>query len=200
MQRLSALRAADLPAQAHRRLASRRDRRKPAIQHQQREEHPVPRGAQAARRPARVARRIMITDDELLLYYYRDGLDAAERARIGTALSEQPELARRLQGSGGAPRRGRGDARSSRARSSRSSAGKSRWSARHARMHKSDARVPRAGRRWDFRWMAAAAAVAVVALIWSSGITTQSPPDDGRESARATRRPARAMPPPMSAD
>ena len=39
----------------------------------------------------------MITDDELLLYYYRDGLDAAERARIGTALSEQPELAQRLQ-------------------------------------------------------------------------------------------------------
>ena len=39
----------------------------------------------------------MISDDELLLYYYRDGLDAAERARIGAALSEQPELARRMQ-------------------------------------------------------------------------------------------------------
>ena len=39
----------------------------------------------------------MISDDELLLYYYRDGLDAAERARIGAALSEQPELAQRLQ-------------------------------------------------------------------------------------------------------
>jgi hypothetical protein len=38
----------------------------------------------------------MISDDELLLYYYRDGLDAAERARIGAALSEQPELAQRL--------------------------------------------------------------------------------------------------------
>jgi hypothetical protein len=38
----------------------------------------------------------MITDDDLLLYYYRDGLDAAERARIGAALAEQPELARRL--------------------------------------------------------------------------------------------------------
>jgi hypothetical protein len=38
----------------------------------------------------------MISDDELLLYYYRDGLDAAERARIGTALSQQPELAQRL--------------------------------------------------------------------------------------------------------
>ncbi len=38
----------------------------------------------------------MISDDELLLYYYRDGLDAAERARIGAALAEQPELAQRL--------------------------------------------------------------------------------------------------------
>jgi hypothetical protein len=38
----------------------------------------------------------MISDDDLLLYYYRDGLDAAERARIGTALAEQPELAQRL--------------------------------------------------------------------------------------------------------
>ena len=38
----------------------------------------------------------MISDDELLLYYYRDGLDEAERARIGTALAEHPELAQRL--------------------------------------------------------------------------------------------------------
>jgi hypothetical protein len=38
----------------------------------------------------------MITDDDLLLYYYRDGLDAAERARIGAALAAQPELAQRL--------------------------------------------------------------------------------------------------------
>jgi hypothetical protein len=37
----------------------------------------------------------MITDDDLLLYYYRE-LDAAERARIGAALSAQPELAQRL--------------------------------------------------------------------------------------------------------
>ena len=38
----------------------------------------------------------MISDDDLLLYYYRDGLDASERARIGTALAQQPELAQRL--------------------------------------------------------------------------------------------------------
>ncbi len=38
----------------------------------------------------------MISDDELLLYYYRE-LDAPERARVGAAIAEQPELARRLQ-------------------------------------------------------------------------------------------------------
>jgi hypothetical protein len=37
----------------------------------------------------------MISDDDLLLYHYRE-LDPAERARIGAALTEQPELARRL--------------------------------------------------------------------------------------------------------
>jgi hypothetical protein len=39
---------------------------------------------------------MIITDDELLLYYYRDGLAPEERARIGTALAAQPELAQRL--------------------------------------------------------------------------------------------------------
>src|SRR3954468_9226708 len=38
----------------------------------------------------------MINDEDLLLYHYRE-LDAAERARIGAALSAQPELAQRLQ-------------------------------------------------------------------------------------------------------
>ena len=72
----------------------------------------------------------MISDDELLLYYYRDGLDAAERARIGAALSEQPELAQRMQGSRGATRRGRGDALKSPCPRKCSSAGEPRWSAR----------------------------------------------------------------------
>jgi hypothetical protein len=38
----------------------------------------------------------MNTDDELLLYYYRDGLEPADRARIAAALADQPELAQRL--------------------------------------------------------------------------------------------------------
>jgi hypothetical protein len=38
-----------------------------------------------------------ITDDQLLLYHYRDGLNAAERARIATALIARPEIASRLQ-------------------------------------------------------------------------------------------------------
>jgi len=38
----------------------------------------------------------MISDDDLLLYYYRDGLDPTERARVATALARDPELAQRL--------------------------------------------------------------------------------------------------------
>jgi hypothetical protein len=37
----------------------------------------------------------MISDDDLLLYHYRE-LGPADRARISTALSQQPELAQRL--------------------------------------------------------------------------------------------------------
>jgi hypothetical protein len=37
----------------------------------------------------------MISDDDLLLYHYRE-LEPADRARISTALSQQPELAQRL--------------------------------------------------------------------------------------------------------
>jgi hypothetical protein len=39
----------------------------------------------------------MISDNDLLLYHYRDGLDAAERDRIRVALHEEPRLAARLQ-------------------------------------------------------------------------------------------------------
>ena len=39
----------------------------------------------------------MISDDDLLLYHYRDGLEPDERARIGAAVSKDPQLAQRLQ-------------------------------------------------------------------------------------------------------
>ena len=85
----------------------------------------------------------MISDDELLLYYYRDGLDAAERARIGAALSEQPELARRMQALVA-----RLDAAAASPKSpcprKCSSAGEPRWSARHIPMN-SVKRARRAG-------------------------------------------------------
>jgi hypothetical protein len=38
----------------------------------------------------------MISDDDLILYHYRDGLDPAERARIAAALTANPELVQRL--------------------------------------------------------------------------------------------------------
>jgi hypothetical protein len=38
----------------------------------------------------------MISDEDLILYHYRDGLEPDERARIGAALGAQPELAQRL--------------------------------------------------------------------------------------------------------
>jgi hypothetical protein len=38
----------------------------------------------------------MISDEDLLLYHYRDGLEDAERARIGAALAAKPELAQRF--------------------------------------------------------------------------------------------------------
>ncbi len=39
----------------------------------------------------------MISDDDLLLYQYNDGLDAADRERIRNALAAQPELRVRMQ-------------------------------------------------------------------------------------------------------
>ena len=105
----------------------------------------------------------MITDDELLLYHYRDGLDAAERARIGAALSEQPELAQRLQALVS-----RLDAAAALPEVPVPELTQRRWQValeRAARQDdERDVRVPRPAPRWDFRW-AAAAAVAVVALI-----------------------------------
>jgi hypothetical protein len=107
----------------------------------------------------------MITDDELLLYHYRDGLDAAERARIGAALSEQPALAQRLQALVS-----RLDAAAALPEVPVPELTQRRWQVALERAARQDdkggVRVSLAGRRWAPRWpsMAAAATVAAVAL------------------------------------
>ena len=102
----------------------------------------------------------MITDDDLLLYYYRDGLDAAERARIGAAISNDPELARRLH-----VLVARLDAAAAMPEVPVPAHTQRRWQAALARAA-SDHRVapPARGFFTQLRWQAAAAAVAIVAL------------------------------------
>ena len=101
----------------------------------------------------------MISDDELLLYYYRDGLDAADRARIGAALSEQPELARRMQALVV-----RLDTVAASPEVPVPTEARERWRAALARAaHTDEQRETRAPRRFlDFRWPAAAAAVLAI--------------------------------------
>lgn len=104
----------------------------------------------------------MISDDDLLLYYYRDGLDEAERARVGTALAEQPELAQRLH----------------------------RLVAQldtvaqmpevpvpaHVQRRWHNALVSRPRRGSSFRWQAIAATVAVLAILATVWVSMRSPP------------------------
>jgi len=104
----------------------------------------------------------MISDDELLLYYYRDGLDAAERARIGAALGEQPELARRMQ-----VLVARLDAAAASPEVPVPAEVQQRWRVALERAAATDEKPEsRASRRiFDFRWPAAAAAAfAIVSL------------------------------------
>jgi hypothetical protein len=120
----------------------------------------------------------MISDDDLLLYHYRDGLDAAERARIGAALSEQPELARRLQALVA-----RLDAAAAMPDVPVPANVQQRWQAALEQAANKDgaatARTGRAGRGFlaDLRWQAAAAAVAAVALTLIIQFAMRSSPD-----------------------
>lgn len=113
----------------------------------------------------------MISDDDLLLYYYRE-LDAADRARIGAALSAQPELAQRLQ-----TLVARLDAAAAHRQVPVPEATLQRWNVALERAARNEAasaydQAPRIVRRPDFRW-AAAAAVAIVALIVVVPIATR---------------------------
>lgn len=104
----------------------------------------------------------MISDDDLILYHYRE-LDAAERARIGAALTEQPELARRLHALVA-----RLDAAAALPEVPVPASTQQRWQSALARVTgESRAAAPAPARRPFFMqmgWQAAAAAVAVVAL------------------------------------
>ncbi len=105
----------------------------------------------------------MISDDDLLLYHYRE-LDAADRARIGAALSAEPELAQRLQ-----TLVVRLDAAAAQTEVPVPDATLQRWLGALEQAKRNDVasaygQAPRIERRFEFRWPAAAA-VAIVALV-----------------------------------
>ncbi len=126
----------------------------------------------------------MISDDDLILYHYRDGLDATERARIGAALSEQPELAQRLQ-----VLVARLDAAAAMPEVPVPAHIQQRWQAaleREANKHGvEDTRASRAARGFfsSLRWQAAAAAVAAVALTLIVQVVMRTAPEQTAEVA-----------------
>ena len=130
----------------------------------------------------------MITDDELLLYYYRDGLEPAERERIGAALSREPDLARRLHALVA-----RLDSAASTPEVPVPAFTQQRWQAALAtRVGASNAAAARRPFHLQMKWQLAAAAVAVLAL----GVTLQQvlkpAPDDSNVNVVASTRPAAA--------
>src|SRR5690349_4998127 len=116
----------------------------------------------------------MINDDELLLYHYRE-LDAADRARIGAALSAQPELAQRLQALVA-----RLDTAAAIPEVPVPAQALDRWRAALDRAAL-ETRVSHAPRRFSMpmMWQAAAAAVTVFALIFSVQRLMQPPQQVG---------------------
>ena len=124
----------------------------------------------------------MITDDDLLLYYYRE-LDPADRARIGAALGEQPELARRLHALVS-----RLDAAANIPEVPVPAQVQDRWAAALDRAA-TQTRVAAAPRRFSapLIWQAAAAAVTVFALIFSIQRVMQSPPEQVVENTTPTQ-------------
>jgi hypothetical protein len=119
----------------------------------------------------------LISDDDLLLYYYRDGLDAVDRARIGAAVSDDPQLAQRLQGVVA-----RLDAAAATPEVAVPEDVLRRWQGALARAAQqegaaNEAHAPRAGRfLFDLRWPAAAAVAIVALLVYRDQTTEVMPP------------------------
>ncbi len=102
----------------------------------------------------------MISDDDLLLYHYRE-LDAPERARIGAALAEQPELAQRLH-----RLVARLDAVTASSEVAVPPAVQQRWQAALEGAMRGKRQASSNVRRFPHpRWLAAAAALGMVALV-----------------------------------
>jgi hypothetical protein len=123
----------------------------------------------------------MISDDDLLLYYYRDGLDAAERARIGTALAQQPELAQRLH-----RLVAQLDTVAEMPEVAVPPHIEQRWRSaleRAAAQKNSRAAVVRTGSKFrtSYRWQALAAAVAAIAILVTVQVFMRSQPGPGSE-------------------
>jgi hypothetical protein len=114
----------------------------------------------------------MISDDDLLLYYYRE-LDAADRARIGAALGEQPELSRRLH-----TLVVRLDAAAASPEVPVPALTQQRWQVALDRARSGETRAAKPGARFFAQtgWLAAAA-VAVVALVFVFQEVKQTPQD-----------------------
>lgn len=114
----------------------------------------------------------MISDEDLLLYYYRDGLDTGERARVATALAKDPQLAQRLH---------RLVAQLDTAAEMPDVAVpahiQQRWQA---------ALTARARPRPSFRWQAIAATVALLAVLFTVWVSMKPAPEQvARETSPA---------------
>jgi hypothetical protein len=126
----------------------------------------------------------MISDDELLLYYYRE-LDAAERARIGAALGQQPDLARRLHSLVA-----RLDAAAASPEVPVPEHTQKRWQAAlELAADNTRAAPPSRGFFGHFQWQAAAAVVAVVALVFGIQKVMQPSPIQTPENTVAVTTP-----------
>jgi hypothetical protein len=128
----------------------------------------------------------MISDDDLLLYHYRE-LEGDERARISAALSEQPELSRRLHSLVA-----RLDAAAAIPEVPVPASVMQRWRTALDSAARDGTRVATPSRNFNSRWLAAAAAIAAVALVVTFQLIRPEPDRIADDVAR-TSTPAAAV-------